>query len=558
MSHDTLMPRRPPAFTFCAMVLIAAASLLLVGAGVARAADVAPPPVTEAAGEEIVAPVVVDGRTLFLVRGIRSFPAEARARRVTARIRALASDRNFSPKDLKVADFEVTSRITANGQLVMLVHDGDARLEGIARKTLARAYAIRIGEAVEAYRRERTATYLLRRGVYALAGTAALFVLLWVGGRLMRRVDAALERRVRGRLAGLEAKSLRIVSAANLWRALLGFRRLVWTVAVFLAILFYLDFVLRLFPWSRWLGLRLFDLLVDPLRALGQGLLTAIPDLIVLGIIVIGTRYVLKALRLVFAGIEQGTVSFSGFRPEWAWPTHRLVRLLILAFAVVVAYPFIPGSGSGAFKGVSIFLGVIFSLGSTSLIGNILAGYSLVYRRAFQVGDRVRINEHVGDVMETRLMVTHLHTPKNEEIIVPNSEIINASVVNYSTLAREGKLILHTTVGIGYETPWRQVEAMLLEAAARTEGLLAEPPPFVLQRNLGDFAVTYEINAYCGDAQAMYRLYARLHQNILDLFNEYGVQIMTPAYEGDPGQPKVVPKDQWYAAPASAPSRERR
>jgi small-conductance mechanosensitive channel len=176
----------------------------------------------------------------------------------------------------------------------------------------------------------------------------------------------------------------------------------------------------------------------------------------------------------------------------------------------------------------------------------------MTYRRAFHIGDRVRINEHLGDVAEMRLLVTHLRSPKNEEIVIPNSVILNSSVINYSSLAREGKLILNATVGIGYETPWRQVEAMLLQAAERTERLLREPPPFVLQKALGDFAVTYEINAYCGDAQAMYEIYTELYQNIIDVFNEYGVQIMTPAYVADTAPAKIVPRDQWYAAPAAA------
>ncbi|MDH4065709.1 MAG: mechanosensitive ion channel family protein [Acidobacteriota bacterium] len=177
----------------------------------------------------------------------------------------------------------------------------------------------------------------------------------------------------------------------------------------------------------------------------------------------------------------------------------------------------------------------------------------MTYRRAFRVGDRVKIGDYLGDVERTRLMVTHLRTPKNEEVVVPNSVILGKEVVNYSALARANGLILHTTVGIGYETPWRQVEAMLLEAAARTKGLLHEPPPFVLQRALGDFCITYEINAYTDSTQRMFALYAELHRQILDVFNEYGVQIMTPNYEGDPEQPKVVPRDQWYAAPARPP-----
>jgi small-conductance mechanosensitive channel len=202
---------------------------------------------------------------------------------------------------------------------------------------------------------------------------------------------------------------------------------------------------------------------------------------------------------------------------------------------------------------VSLFAGIIFSLGSSSIISNIIAGYTMTYRRAYRVGDRVRIGDIVGDVTAVRLQVTNVKTPKNEEVVIPNSVVLSSDVTNYSSYAQSQGLILHTTVGIGYETPWRQVEAMLLLAAGRTEGLLREPPPFVLQKLLGDFCVTYEINAYCNDARKMFLLYAELHRHILDVFNEYNVQIMTPAYEGDPEQPKVVPKEQWYSAPAAVP-----
>jgi small-conductance mechanosensitive channel len=174
----------------------------------------------------------------------------------------------------------------------------------------------------------------------------------------------------------------------------------------------------------------------------------------------------------------------------------------------------------------------------------------MTYRRAFKVGDRVKVLDLIGDVTEIRLQVTHIRSLKNEEIIVPNSQILGSHVINYSRLAKDQGLILHTTVGIGYETPWRQVEAMLLMAAERTPGLMREPPPFVLQKALGDFCVTYEINVHSDRPQESQKLYTALHQNILDIFNEYGVQIMTPAYEGDPEQAKVVPKEKWFEAPA--------
>ena len=180
----------------------------------------------------------------------------------------------------------------------------------------------------------------------------------------------------------------------------------------------------------------------------------------------------------------------------------------------------------------------------------------MVYRRAFRIGDRIRVGEHIGDVTEIRVLVTHLRTVKNEEIIIPNSIVLNSNITNYSSQARQQGLILHTTVGIGYEVPWRQVHAMLLEAAERTEGLLLDPPPFVLQKSLGDFAVNYELNAYCADATDSPRLYSLMHQNIQDVFNEYEVQIMTPAYERDTPEPKIVPREKWYAEPAKSPAAE--
>ncbi len=537
---------------YCARAPIMLGFLLLGCASMpANAAQAEPVPAGAVTDAASVAPVVVDGAELFQVRGISSYPAERRAQLTAEHIRALAANPSISPQALTVSEVELGSRIAVGDQQIMLVFQEDAEIEGVQRKTLAAAFVKRIGEAIEAYRHDRSPAYLARAGLYAVTASVVLALLLWLGGRAMRRMDALLERRVKTRLAEVEAQSLRVVSAANMWRALRGLRSLLWSVTVLVAIAAWLNYILRLFPWTRWFGNRLFDMLTDPLRVVGGGLLAIIPDLLFLAILVIITRFFLKAIRLLFEGIAHGHVTVAAFEPEWAWPTYRLVRLLVIVLTVVVAYPYIPGSSSDAFKGITVFLGVIFSLGSSSLIGNIIAGYSMTYRRAFRVGDRIRINEHVGDVAEARLLVTHLRTPKNEEIVIPNSMILDGSVVNYSTLARQGQLILHTNVGIGYETPWRQVEAMLLLAAERTDGLLKEPRPFVLQKALGDFAVTYEINACCGDAQAMNRLYSELHRNILDVFNEYGVQIMTPAYEGDPAQPKLVPKDQWYLTPAT-------
>ncbi len=531
--------------------------LALLTMPVVAAAEV---PKTNAPGVEAeattTAPVTLDGAVLFRVRGVSAYPAERRAQAIAERIKQVAQDPAIPPEKVRIVEAGDRSNIFAAERMVMAVVDADAELEGVARQVLAQVYVARIVEAVKAYRHDRSPRVLLLNTAYA-AGATLLLVLALFGVRWgFRRLDAMLERRYKARIHDLQIHSFRILQAEQVWAGLQAALRTARLLLVLILLYVAAHFVLGLYPWTRSFAQRLFAILLDPLQTMAAGVLNAVPNLVFLAILVVVTRYGLKLLRLFFAGVEHGTVTLAGFDREWAWPTYRIVRLLVIAFAVVVAYPYIPGSGSAAFQGVSIFLGVIFSLGSTSVIANIVAGYTMTYRRAFKVGDRIRIDQHMGDVVERRLLVTRLRSPKNEEIVVPNSIILNSNVINYSALANQAGLILHTTVGIGYETPWRQVEAMLLLAADRTPGLLKLPPPFVLQKSLGDFCVTYEINVYCDQPSSMGSLYAGLHRNILDVFNEYGVQIMTPAYEGDPQQPKVVRKEQWFAPPAQAPGHE--
>jgi len=395
---------------------------------------------------------------------------------------------------------------------------------------------------------------LLQHGLFAFGATLVLIGAVYLVRRIGRRLQEGVERKYRGRIHDLIILNFPIVKAEHVWQLFSGLLRFASTIAVLVMALVCLRYTLGLFPWTRGTATRLFAIAIDPLRQMVLALAWIVPDVVFLVILLVATRYVLKLVQLFFDSVATGRVTLQRFDAEWALPTYRLVRVLIIAFALVVAYPYIPGSETDAFKGISVFLGVVFSLGSSSLIGNLIAGYSMTYRRAFKLGDRVQIGEHVGEVVEMRLLATHLRTLKNEEVIIPNSTSVTSEVVNFSTMARNRGLILHTTVGVGYETPWRQVEAMLLEAASRTPGLLPDHPPFVLQLALATFNVVYELNVYCNTPERMRLLYSELHRNILDVFNEYGVQIMTPAYEGDPGDRKVVPKERWYAAPARPPT----
>lgn len=500
------------------------------------------------------APVKLDGRTLFRVRGVSAYPADQRAQLISDHIKAVASDRSFNAKDLRVAETPFSTQIVAGNLVIANLFDGDAQLEQVRRQSLATADLLRIQQAIEDYRSERQPDVLLRHSVLAVAAAVGLLLFWFLGIRIVQFVLRAMERRYKHRIREVEIQSLKLLPAERMWISLIGILKLAAVAAAVAATYAALDYILSLFPWTRDLSENLSGFVLDPLRTIGSKFVDSIPSLIFLLILGGITYYLLKFIRLIFSSIENESIAIGGFDPEWAKPTYRLVRVFVVAFALVVAFPYIPGSNTQAFKGVSLFIGLVFSLGSTSLIGNLISGYSLTYRRAFKPGDRVKIGDHIGDVQESRLLVTYLHTIKNEVIAVPNSSIVSAAVVNYSSLARSKGLILHTNVGIGYETPWRQVEAILIEAADRTPGLLRDPKPFVLEKELRTFDVDYELNVYCDRPNSTASLYAALHRNILDLCNEYGVQIMTPAYEGDPKDAKVVTKDQWYAAPATQES----
>jgi len=497
--------------------------------------------------------VMLGGDVLFYVHGIMATTGSERAKGISGRIKRLAEDYTVSTSSITVAEEDIATSIVTTDRIIMSVFDSDAKPEKLPRKELAERYAQIIRAGVEKYRQEYSRHNLFLGIVYTLIATLVLIAVLYLFSKLYRRANHMAQTWVSSKKISLHIQSFEIIRAERIGIILTTAIKLI-RFLVFLVILYtYIHLGLSFFPWTKPFAGQLFDYILGPLQTVGSAVLATIPSLIFLAVIIIIAFYILKLMRLFFDEVEKGIIVLKGFYPEWAKPTYRICRLLVIAFAAVMAFPHIPGSHSPAFKGISIFFGLLFSLGSTSFVANILAGYSLTYRRAFKVGDRVKIADFIGDVVDMRLSVTHLKTIKNEEITVPNSMIVNSHVINYSAFAREKGLILHTTVTIGYDTPWRQVHALLLMGAERTPGLLREPPPFILQKSLDDFYVTYELNVYTDKPLEMVEIYSELHQNVQDAFNEYEVQIMSPSYRFDPDRPKVVPKDKWYPPPAKPP-----
>jgi len=525
--------------------------LLLAAPGVWAQGDAAESGAQPSAS--MTAPVIVDGRLVAQVRGVSSYPANERAKEIRDRIVKVAKDDSFSVDKLTVVSDDEKSAIMAGDIRLLVVLDKDAEMENLDRKLLAEVIKGKIASVVTEYRNDRSPNVLLQHLAYALGLTVIFALIFWGVRRVFRGLDAWAVRHVHKGVQDLASKSHQLIQAEQVWTLVAGLLSTLRVLTLAVLVYFYLNSALGLFPWTRPAALMLFDLVLNPVKSIWHGFVASLPDLAFLVILYLILRYVLKLLRMFFKQVALGRIKLQNFDPDWAMPTHRIIRFLVIAFALVIAYPYIPGSDSMAFKGVSVFIGVIFSLGSSSFIANVMAGLAMTYRGAFKEGDRVRIDDVFGKVEEIKLMTTRIQTLKNESVLIPNSNILNTNVTNYSVMAKKPGLVLYTTVGIGYDTPWRQVEAMLLLAAERTEGLQQEPGPFVLQTLMGDFAVNYEINAYCRDASRMVSIKSELHRNIQDVFNEYGVQIMSPAYEADPQSPKVVSPENWYTAPASKP-----
>jgi small-conductance mechanosensitive channel len=488
------------------------------------------------------AAVIVDGRILFSVRGLSSYPAAERARSVRKHILAVARDERIDPESIEVVRVEDHFEIRAGSDTPLIrIFNADAEVEAVPLELLASSFAIQIRHCVEGYRKDRSSSALRVSALYFIILTAALVLLIWGLSRFKIWMGRVLKARVASDIKHIERKSRRLIHREQIFdiiQFLLQWLHIILLVAIGY---FYVHSVLGTFPWTRGFARILLHMVMTPVDSILKSIVATIPNLIFLLIIFLVFRFVLRGLKLFFNALGTGRIRLPNFEREWATTTYRLARIVLIAFGVVVAYPYIPGSDSAAFKGVSLFLGLIFSLGSTSFISNMMAGLTMTYRGAYREGDWVRIGNDEGQVEQMRMMIMRLRTRKNESITIPNSAILNSNVTNYSSLGKSEGLIVHTEVGIGYDTPWQQVEAFLLEAARRTEDLKSTPQPFVLEKALGDFAVTYEINAFCKSPERLPAVYAELHRHILDVFNENEVQIMSPAYVADPSEPKIAP-----------------
>ncbi len=363
---------------------------------------------------------------------------------------------------------------------------------------------------------------------FLITATLVLGASIWGLGTAFETVSRRISRWSFRELREFKVGAFRIRSAHWLANGIRSAVRLVHLGLVVLLFLLYIPFVLSLFRATEGLYQKIMGLVAKNLDAFLDSFVAYLPNLIFILLVVLVTAGVLRLIRSVFGGIADGAISLKGFYPSWGRPTYAIVRVIVIAFVLVIILPRLPGFGSEAFQGISVFVGALVALGASGAMANVVSGAVLTYTRAFSVGDRVEIASTLGDVVERSLLVTRIRTNRNEDVTIPNAEVLSSHIINYSGLSKERPLILETSVSIGYDVPWRRVHELLIEAGTGCEGVLEEPEPFVLQTALGDFAVSYELRVYTDLPGAMARLRSRLNERIRDAFAEAGVEILSP------------------------------
>ncbi len=490
-------------------------------------------------------PVVADGDTLFYLFTKRGgYTPQQRAQMTGAAVEELGKRFNLRPDSVSIDHSDIVSDLMYGNKVLLSLTDQDALWEGVSRDSLAKERRENVVSKLHEMKAEHSIWRMVKRILY--------FVLVIVGQYLLFRLTNWLFRKVKARILRLKDTKIKPVSIqgyelldtqkqANLLVFLASVGRY---ILMALQLLFTVPLIFIIFPQTEGLAYRLLGYIWNPIKNIFIGIVDYIPKLFTIIVIWYAVKYLVRLVLYLAREVEAGRLKINGFYPDWAMPTFHIIRFLLYAFMIAMIYPYLPGASSGVFQGISVFVGLIVSLGSSTVIGNIIAGLVITYMRPFKMGDRIKLNDTTGDIIEKTPLVTRIRTPKNEVVTVPNSFIMSSHTVNYSTSAREYGLIIHSEVSIGYDIPWRQVNQILIGAALNTPGVVDDPRPFVLETSLSDWYPVYQINAYIKEADKMAQIYSDLHQNIQDKFNEAGIEIMSPHYMAvRDGNETTIPKD---------------
>ena len=485
----------------------------------------------QALEKEKGAPVILHGETLFYVKeGLGPYTKEERAKVVSDRLKILLSDPEFSPEFIQVIEKDNDAYIVYEDKSIMTITGEEVSQGKYNVEAVAKDYAEAMKKSIGDYKEQRSAKGIINSVVKAvIASLIFLFVFI-----IINRVFAFIYKKVEGwkgsRIKDMTFQKVTLLSSDTIVKSIVLILKTILYVINVSLLYIYFSLVLGFFVWTRAISTKLFDYVEAVLYKIFTAFIGYLPNLFFILITVYFISYLLRFFQFLFRELDKGTIAFPGFKQEWSRPTYKIIYFLVIALSIALIFPLLPGAEHPAFKGLSLFIGILFSLGSTSAISNVVAGTILIYTDAFKIGDRVKIGNTTGDIVEKTLLVTRLKTIKNVYVTIPNSTILNSEIVNYSASLRDEGLILNTTVTLGYDVPWRKVKKVLVDAALSTKRILKDPPPFVLQTSLDDYYVSYQLNAYTGEPGKMAKIYSALHENIQDKCNEADIEILSPHY----------------------------
>jgi len=491
-------------------------------------------------------PVAPFRDTLFnIYLGGSSSKAEERAAAIDKRIQQLYEDHFFKADSLLLVRNENNYEIIYKDEIpVMAITELDALWQNMPADKMADEYLNKIKQTIVKEKEANSFINWLKRISFIVLVFVGVAFIIYLINKFFSFISNYLTSNTERFLNGLTIRKVKLLNPAQYEKMLLRFTNFIRIVIIIITLYLSLPLLFYIFPDTKDITNTLLNWILTPAKNILNSVLNFLPDLFTIIVIYLFTHYLIKALRYFANEIEAGNLHVAGFPKEFAKPSFNIIRFLLYAFMLVIIFPYLPGSGSPAFQGVSVFLGILLSLGSSSAINNIIAGLVITYMRPFKIGDRVQIGDVTGDVIEKTTLVIRIRTIKNEDITVPNSTVLSANTINYSANALDKGLIIHTTVTIGYDAPWKDVQQALIIAALRTELILKKPEPFVLQTSLDDFYVSYQLNAYTKDANAQANIYSELHKNIQDCFNEAGIEIMSPHYGSlRDGNQTTIPSD---------------
>lgn len=490
-------------------------------------------------------PVVADGDTLFYLYAKRGgYTPQQRAQMTGAAIEELGKRFNLKPDSVTIDHSDIVSDLMYGNKVLLSLTDQDALWQGISRDSLAKEKRAVVVDKLRLMKEEHGLLRTIKRIAYFLLVIVGQYILFRLTNWLFRKMKVRILKMKDTKLKPITVQGYALLDTQKQVNLLVFLAGIVRYIIMGLQLLISVPLIFIIFPQTEGLAYRLLGYIWNPIRSILVGVVDYIPKLFTIIVIWYAIKYLVRFVHYLAREVEAGRLKISGFYPDWAMPTYHIARFLLYAFMIAMIYRYLPYSDSGVFQSISVFVGLIVSLGSSTVIGNIIAGMVITYMRPFKLGDRIKLNDTTGNIIEKTPLVTRIRTPKNEVVTVPNSFVMSSHTVNYSISAREYGLIIHSEVTIGYDAPWRQVNQLLIDAALNTPGVQDDPRPFVLETSLSDWYPVYQINAYIKDADKMAQIYSDLHQNIQDRFNEAGVEIMSPHYMAmRDGNETTIPKN---------------